>query len=1236
MSLTPLVINYPENLPVSGKRAEILAALQSHQVVVVAGETGSGKTTQLPKMCLEAGLAEKGRIAHTQPRRLAARAVASRLAEELQCRLGQEVGYQVRFSDQTTEHTRIKLMTDGILLAQTQRDKYLKEYDCIIIDEAHERSLNIDFLLGYLKQLLRKRPELKLIITSATIDVERFSKHFNQAPIIEVSGRTYPVEIRYRSLLSDGEDEDLSLYEGISQALAELRAEDKKHGQHGDVLVFLPGEREIRECAEFLRREAIAATEILPLYARLGVKDQHKIFHPQGGRRVILATNVAETSLTVPRIRYVVDSGLARISRYSYRSKVQRLPIEAISQASANQRTGRCGRLSEGICIRLFSEDDYLNRAEFTEPEIQRTNLAAVILQMQQLRLGSIEQFPFIDAPDSRLIKDGINLLQELQALDGDKELTTLGQQMAQLPVDPRLARMLLEASQRGALTEVLVIAAALSVQDPRERPADKQQAAAEKQRQWLDGESDFASLLNLWRALQQEHQNLTQGQLRKWCSQHYVSYLRWREWRDTHRQLKLLCKELNLHFAPQPASYETLHRSLLSGMLSQIGFKAEGQEYLGARNRKFWLYPNSALYKSKPKWVMAAELVETTKLYARTVARIEPEWLEEQAQALLKVHYFEPHWEKKAGQVVAFAQSSLYGLVVNPRKRVNYATVEAAAARDIFIQEALVAQQLLSKKLRFYQHNIQLLKKVTELEEKSRRRDLVIDDQWQADFYQQHLPPKFISQRHLESWYGKANRAQQQALEFTEEALLSDRAQAVGVEDFPTELHWQGMAFPLSYRFAPGSETDGVTLTVPLAMLEQVPSERIEWLVPGFIEEKVVAIMKGLEKSLRKQLVPVPDRARHFIRQANPQSGGLLQQLLAFLNTQLQPRIDLETLKNIDIPAHYQMNIRVLEEGKTLAQGRDLAALIAQFSGQVQHHASSLLSEQYQQADLQEWSVGSLPENTQTTVQGLPVRAFPCLKATTSGVELTVAASEQEALRYHRQGVVALIRKALPELERSLKQHIQKTMTSSWLLAKGMGTQAELIEALVLASFTQVFAPLDEPLPRTEEAFQQRLALRAQLFPHAEALLAEFQQWLILRHEILKRLQGALSLDKALAYADAKVHLERLLSAGFMHNTAWPRLKHYQRYLKAIVYRLDKLQGSLPRDRQSMLEFESLWVPYQERLKRFGAEVPAELKEFAWLLEEWRVGLFAQPLGTEMPVSLKRLEKKWAELQSL
>ena len=1244
----PLPVSYPD-LPVSERKDEILKAVKDNQVVVVAGETGSGKTTQLPKVCLEAGLGVYGRIAHTQPRRLAARAVAGRIAEELHCQLGNQVGFQVRFTDQSNDQTRIKLMTDGILLAQTQHDKFLNEYDVIIIDEAHERSLNIDFLMGYLKQLLPKRPDLKVIITSATIDVERFSKHFadangKPAPVIEVSGRTYPVETRYRPLVrEDEEGEDRSLFEGIADALAELRSEDKAKGQHGDVLVFLPGEREIRECAEFLRRAQLPATDILPLYARLSAGDQQKIFKPQGGRRVVLSTNVAETSLTVPGIRYVVDSGIARISRYSYRSKVQRLPIEAISQASANQRAGRCGRVAPGVCIRLYEESDFLGRDEFTDPEIRRTNLAAVVLQMLHLKLGKLQDFPFVDAPDERFVKDGFTLLQELEAVDSRQNLTELGRQMARLPVDPRIARMMLEAQKQQALKEVLIIAAALTVQDPRERPPEKQQQSDEKHRTWKDEDSDFVSLLNLWNGFEEQRQELSQNQLRKWCAKYFLNYMRMREWRDTHRQLHILCKDLGLEEKEQAASYESLHKSLLSGMLSQIGFKSEGSqsnpgEYLGARNRKFWIFPASGQYKKKPKWMMAAELVETSKLYARTVAKIEPQWIEEIGKPLLKYQYFEPHWQSQRGQVVAFEQSTLYGLIVNPKKRVNYANTHPEAAREILIQEALVEQKIRTK-ADFYQKNLQLLAEVTEYEEKSRRRDLVIDDAYLAEFYNKALPDHIVTTKHLERWFSKAKEAEKQALYFTRDFLLSPEAAGVGASDYPTELDWQGMAFPLSYSFAPGTSDDGVSLSVPVAMLQQVPEAQTEWLVPGFIEDKVVALIKGLPKTIRKRFVPVPNTAQTFLAQHSPSGGGLIAQLLNYLNKDLRPeQIDSEQLTATELPDHLRMNIRVMADRKLIAQGRDLAALKEQYADASQAQIQDLSHSGFQRDQINGWDFGDLPQTTQTEVNGLPVRAFPCLKpakekSEKTDIQLTVEADEFEAARQHRLGVCQLVRRQLPDQERTLKSHIQQTMKGKWLYCKGLGSEAEITADLIQAAFIQVFVPSDEPLPYLEQEFKQRLDRRSELFEHGTKLLTQFIEWITLRHKILKTMGGAVSLDKAMAYSDVKAHLERLLSKGFMQQTPWQRLQSFSRYLKAMDYRLDKLQGNLPRDRQSMIEFESLYKNYTDVLNKVSPRISDELEEFGWLLEEWRVSLFAQPLGTKEPVSLKRLQKRWAEI---
>ena len=1229
----PIRLLYPD-LPVSERKDEILDAIRNHQVVVVAGETGSGKTTQLPKICIEAGLGRYGRIGHTQPRRLAARAVAQRIADELQCELGTAVGYQVRFTDQSNENTRVKLMTDGILLAQTQHDRFLNEYDVIIIDEAHERSLNIDFLMGYLKQLLPKRPDLKLVITSATIDVERFSQHFDNAPVIQVSGRTYPVEVRYRPLVrTSEEEEDRSLFEGVYDALAELRNEDKSSGMPGDVLVFLPGEREIRECAEYLRRAGLPSTEILPLYARLSAGDQQKIFKPTGGRRGVLATNVAETSLTVPGVRYVIDSGVARISRYSYRSKVQRLPVEAISQASANQRAGRCGRTAPGVCIRLYEESDFQARDEFTDPEIRRTNLAAVILQMLHLGLGRLQDFPFVDAPDERFIKDGFTLLQELEAVDNQQKMTQLGRQMARLPVDPRLARMMLEAQKQGALKEVLIIAAALTVQDPRERPPEKQQQADEKHRLWADEDSDFAALINLWNAWEDMRQEETQSQLRKWCSKHFLNYMRMREWRDIHRQLHLLCKELGLTENEAGAGYEAIHKSLLAGMLSHIGFKGEGMEYMGARNRTLHLFPASSQYKKKPRWMMAAELVETSRLFARVVAKIEPQWIEEIGRPLLKFQYFEPHWDRKRGQVVAFEQSTLYGLIVNPRKRVNYALTHPEEARKLLIQDGLVAQQM-DTKVEFLRYNRDLIEEVTEYEEKSRRRDLVIDDNYLVAFYDKHLPADVLSTRHLESWYKTASKEQKDALKLTRDELLSSAAAGIRDSDYPPELEWQGLAFPLSYRFAPGEADDGVSLTVPVAMLQQVPADQVEWLVPGFVGEKLAAIIKGLPKAVRKLFVPVPNTVDDFLRAATPDKGGLYTQLLAYLNRIVRPQvITIEQLRETELTPYFLMNIRVENNGKLLAMGRDLEALKAEFSELSQSSIQGMVRHQLQRDEVSRWDFGDLPEVTQSEVNGLPVRAFPCLKRKGHELEVTVEADAAVARQNHRRGLVLLYRKTLFEQERVLKNLIQKKMGAKWLQAKGMGTQQSLTEDLLEAMFQQVFVPLDQPLPYQEGEFQARIERRSEVVPFGEQLLDQFAQWVTLRHKIFKDMGGKVSLERAMAYSDIKVNLERLLKPGFMLDASWDRLKCFMRYLKAMEYRIDKLQGNLPRDRVAMLEYSSVYEPFVAYTKDKPLDEPSDLTDFRWLLEEWRVSLFAQPLGTQEPVSLKRLERRWGEI---
>ncbi|WP_114974985.1 ATP-dependent RNA helicase HrpA, partial [Vibrio cholerae] len=840
-------IEYPALLPVSQKRDDITQAIAHHQVVIVAGETGSGKTTQLPKICAELGRGKYGLIGHTQPRRLAARSVANRIAEEMETELGGFVGYKVRFTDQISDQTQIKLMTDGILLAEIQNDRFLNQYDTIIIDEAHERSLNIDFILGYLKQLLPRRPDLKVIITSATIDPERFSKHFSNAPIIEVSGRTYPVEVRYRPLAGDDDSEsDRDQLEGIFQAVDEVCDEGL-----GDILIFMNGEREIRDTADALSKRNLRDTEIVPLYARLSAGEQNKIFQPHAGRRIVLATNVAETSLTVPGIKYVIDPGTARISRYSYRTKVQRLPIEPISQASANQRKGRCGRTEEGICIRLYSEEDFLSRPEFTDPEILRTNLASVILQMTALGLGDIEAFPFVEAPDKRNIQDGVRLLEELGAIndqikDPKKRLTESGKQLARLPIDPRLARMVLEASKLGCLKEVMIIASALSIQDPRERPSDKQQSADDKHRRFNHEDSDFLTLVNLWHYIGQQQKALTSNQFRRQCKLDYLNYLRVREWQDVYTQLHQSTREMGFKLNDEPGSYHAVHSAILVGLLSHIGMKdQEKNEYHGARNARFNIFPASGLFKKQPKWVMSAELVETSKLWARVVAKIEPDWIEPLAKHLIKRSYSEPHWSKKNAAVMAYEKVMLYGIPIVPKRLVNYGTIDPVLSREIFIRSALVEGDWETKHA-FFKQNRALLAEVEELEHKSRRRDILVDDEELFQFYDQRVGTEVVSGRHFDAWWKTASRKTPDLLSFEKEMLFKGDASHITDLDYPNFWHQGNLKLKLSYQFEPGENSDGVTVHIPLPILNQVEPHGFDWQIPGLRHELVVSLIKS------------------------------------------------------------------------------------------------------------------------------------------------------------------------------------------------------------------------------------------------------------------------------------------------------------------------------------------------------------------------------------------------------
>ena len=1234
-------ITYDDSLPIAERREAIKAALEKHQVLVIAGETGSGKTTQLPKLCLELGRGTHGLIGHTQPRRIAARSVATRIAEELSTPLGELVGYQVRYEDQSHAGTLIKLMTDGILLAETGRDRFLQRYDTIIIDEAHERSLNIDFLLGYIKQILPRRPDLKVIITSATIDLERFSKHFNDAPIIEVSGRTYPVETWYRPLLAsqdeDGNtvEEDLSVDEGILNGLLEIANYERQQQRlPGDVLVFLPGEREIRECAEVLRKAQLKHTEILPLYARLSPSEQQKIFQSSPARKVILATNVAETSLTVPGIRYVIDSGTARISRYSYRAKIQRLPIEAISRASANQRQGRCGRVEAGICIRLYSEEDFLGRPEFTDPEILRTNLAAVILQMLHLRLGAIEDFPFIEPPEGKAISDGFNVLQELSAVDRDSQLTDIGMQLARLPIDPRVGRMLLAAAAEGSLREMLIVASALSVQDPRERPADKQQAADQAHAVWKDPDSDFAVLINIWRNFEEQRLALGSSAVRRWCRTNFLNYLRMREWRDAHRQLTLICRELKLSVNQQPSNYEQLHRALLTGLLSQIGQKTEDNDFLGARQRRFHIHPSSTLGRKRPQWLMAAELVETSRLFARLVAKIEPEWAEQLGEHLIKRTYLEPHWEKRRGQVVAYEQVSLYGLILIGRRAVHYGPIDPVLSRETFIREGLVANETLSR-AHCLKANRQLLKTLDKLEAKARRRDILADEEALFDYYDKHLPDNIYQTASFDRWYKRNSEKNPQLLLMTEEDVLARDATEVTQNQYPDSLTWQDMQLPLAYHFEPGHVRDGVTVTIPAPLLAQVPEALLQWLVPGLLAQRCIAMVRNLPKAVRKNFVPVPDFIAAALEGMPFAQGSLTetlsQQLLRMTGVRVSDELWQEAAAQLE--DHLRMNIRVVDaNGKRLGEGRDLDELRARFSSASQQALAELKQEKTEQKQIK-GDAFSIAEHSTHKVAGLAMTVYPALVDNDGEVQEGRFSTPQQAEQEHRRALQRLLVQQLPEQTKYLRNNLPG-LTEMALLYRDLGRIEALIEDILLASVDRCMLQGLKTLPRTaQDVAELAQHKRGELVDVAEHLartvLLILQHW----HEIKKRLKGRIDLSMAVALNDVKAQLAALLYSGFVRDTPAQWLHEYPRYLKAIEQRLQKLPGQVQQDRVWTLELTGYMDKLNKRQEKHSKEgkFDEQLVVYRWMLEEYRVSLFAQQLGTKVPVSDKRLSKQWA-----
>ncbi len=1223
-------LDYPDELPVSAVRDEILAAIEKHPVVVVCGETGSGKTTQLPKLCLEAGRGIRGMIGHTQPRRIAARSVARRLQEELNDPQGRLVGHKVRFTDRTGPETLIKVMTDGILLAETEGDRFLTQYDTLIIDEAHERSLNIDFLLGYLKRLLDRRHDLKLIITSATIDPERFARHFAGAPVISVSGRSYPVEIRYRPLRGEDLDErDRDLPQGVLDAVDELA----RHGP-GDILVFLPGEREIRETAEALRKHHPKGAEILPLYARLSQAEQDRIFHPKGGvRRIVLATNVAETSLTVPGIRYVVDSGLARISRYSPRSKVQRLPIEPISQASADQRAGRCGRLGPGVCIRLYSEEDHLTRPRYTDPEIRRTNLAAVILRMAALRLGEVEEFPFIDPPDPRAVKDAYQSLFELGAMDAGRRLTELGRRLARLPLDPRLGRMILAAEREDCLREVLIIASALSIQDPRERPMEAREAADAAHARFHHEGSDFLAWLALWDYAEEQRRHLSQNQWRKRCRREYLSYVRLREWREVHGQLKQLAGELELKENHQPAEPDRIHRALLTGLLGHVAQHQEDGDYLGTRNRKLRIHPASSLANKRPRWIMAAEFIDTRRLYASGVAAIRPEWIEELGAHLVQRHWFEPHWQKRAGRVAAFERVTLFGLTLVAKRRVNYGPKDPQTAREIFIREALVAGHYHTRG-EFFHHNRRLLAEVEALEAKARRRDLLVDEETLFQFYHQRIPEDVYDAPRFERWRKRAESRDPKILFLRREDLLRRDAAVVDGERFPDHLQWRRLRLALHYHFQPGEDDDGVSVHIPLALLPTLEPEPFQWLVPGLIEEKLTALIRALPKAWRRHFVPAPDFARAALEGLRYREGALIPAFAERLRRMSGVEVPEDEWRRAEaaLPPHLHMRFVVVDEnGRELAAGRDLAALQRQRGEQAERSLTRLAAEDDttpERDQVQCWDFGPLPELWEGQRHGVTLRAHPALVDEDGRVALRLVPRLAEARRRHRGGLVRLYVHLLQDKLRYLHKDLTKDARLQ-LLARPVGGGEALIRDLLDAVVERLTLEGEDGWHiRDAEAFHSRLeAARPALIAEAQRLAEAVRATLEAHREVSKQLDGRYPPDCLASLNDIRAQLEALIYPGFIRRTPATWLPRLPVYLEAAKRRLERLPRDPRRDQALARQVQALWQRWKTHEEAAQGPDPAR-ERLRWLIEELRISLFAQQLGTVEKVSVARLEK--------
>ena len=1235
--------SFSDALPIANKRVEIQAAIAANQAVIVCGETGSGKTTQLPKICLELKRGIYGTIGCTQPRRIAARSVAARIAQELQTELGQLVGYKVRFTDRVRDDTLVKVMTDGILLAEIHSDRWLSHYDTLIIDEAHERSVNIDFLLGYLKQLLPKRPELKVIITSATIDAERFATHFNGAPIIEVSGRMYPVDIHYRPMGEEDEDEELNLNAAIIRAVDELLATPGA----GDALVFLPGEREIRHAAEALRKHAIPNTEILSLFARLSVAEQDRVFKPGAARRIILTTNVAETSLTVPRIRYVIDSGMARLNRFSQRSKINQLQVEKISRAAAKQRAGRCGRVASGICIRLYSESDHDARPEYTTPEILRASLAAVILRMQALGLGDVTTFPFLDAPSPRSIEAGYQLLGELGATNEQRVLTPLGRDLGKLPVDPKIGRMLLAAKAENCLSEMLVLTAALSVPDPRERPQDKREAALEKHRLFFEERSDFLSYLKIWQffedAIKHKKSNRKLAQL---CYEHFLSFIRLREWRDVHQQLHTVVAEMGMRLNETPATYDQIHRALLTGLLGHVGFKdPEADNYLGARDTKFFLPQDSVLAKKKSKWVMAAELTETTKLFGRCAAEILPEWIEQAGKGLLARSYHDAHWEKKSGQVIAFERATLYGLPVITKRRVHFGPIDPSQSRELFIRGALVARDYESR-APFFAHNTQLITEIEALEHKSRRQNVLVDDDTLFAFYDPLIPQGIYNAATFEHWRKEAERAAPKLLFLSRDYLMRHGAHGVTEDLYPAYLIINRQDYPLRYRFDPGHPLDGVTLTLPLAMLNQLDVTRCDWLVPGMLRDKVTSLMRGLPQRIRRVFVPLAEsvtRALEAFDNVDPERQPLILSLAAHIEKSYRLVIANEDWPTA--PDHLRMNYRVIDlAGEELAVGRDIEALRRQLGQAATTSVRSQGTKQFERDGIRAWDFGDLPSEIEVNIKGRTVLAYPGIEDQGDAVAMRLFDQASVAAEVSERGLVRLCMLALPQPLRYLEKNLPGLRAVGLAYASlpdapfdeskknTIGTiEEELCNDVLYQAFHRVFLA-GRPTIRSAHEFEQRIATnKAQLASQATILCQQLTAIFAEHHAVQHRLAGLSSGTYLESRTDIESQLSHLLFRRFVRLVQTEKLADYPRYLKAITLRLDKLREAPQRDFDLTLDVESLWHNYAKRRSASGTN-PA-MEDYRWLLEELRVSLFAQQLRTPVPVSLKRLSKLWDEL---